>query len=174
MTDAVRSPAIRKPGANGVKPGINAKLRTWTSADGQVFTLRKISVGAMQRIASNATGKPKIPQATVNYGDGHLGTESNPGDPAYKEALEEWQGRNQYQAMLYTLGNGVVLDVPTDFRKQQLADFPDASENEIRYFYLTMLVEVAELTDLMNAVLGQTQPTEGGIAEAEGSFQRTD
>lgn len=169
MTDAVR-PALRKPTINGTKPGINAKLRTWTSKDGQTFTLRKISAGAMQRIASNPEGKPRIPQVTVHYGDNQFGTESNPNDPAYVEALADWQGRNQYQAMLYTLGNGVVLDVEPDFKQQHLAEFPDASEYEIRYFYLTMLVEINELTDLMNAILGQTSPTEDGIAEAEASF----
>lgn len=170
--DAVKvAPVTRhKPGANGVKPGIDAEKRTWTSQGGHTFTLKRVSWGAMQRIMSDPKGKPSVPVVTVNYGDGHMGTEFNPDDPTYKQQYADWQAENQHRSMLYCLGNGVLVDVPQAYKDEQLEDFPDATEKDLRYYYLTSLIDPDDLNGLVQAILSQNSPTEAGIAEAEATF----
>jgi len=170
MVDAVKVAPIRKPGANGNKPGINAVQRTWTSQGGFTFTLKRISSGMVQRMLSDNRGKPMIPQTVVSYGEGHIGTEANPNDPAYIEQKTEWLQSNQMRATVYCLGNGVELEVPAEFQDQYRSEYPDATENELRYYYLTSLISADEIASLVEAINSQNTPTEEAISQAMGAF----
>lgn len=147
------------------------KTRIWTSpTTGQVFQLKPISSALAGLLSSDPTGKPAIPSTRVDYGGGNSGLEPNANDPVYLEQLNAWRNANNHRSMVYAIGTGVDIEVPQDFTDTQLRFWPNASVDELRYFYVTSLVPIAELETLVNAIMGITMPTEDGIAVASATF----
>jgi len=153
---------------------INPDARTWTSPiTGIVLRLQPVSAGLMSKIQSDRRGKPTIPTQRVNYGTTtapEWGTELNPDDPNYKDALETWQSTQSTKVAIYVISTGVLIDVPPEFASE-IAEWDDtASLAELKYFYITKIIPSDELGDLTNAILSQTVPTEDGIAQATAGF----
>lgn len=159
------------PGKPVIKAtSVNTVTRTWTSKNGTVFHLKPISYAALYNLMDDQTGKPKIPTRVVQYGGDTFAEEPNPDDPVYKQELADWERRSRYRAMTYAFSQGTSIDVPPDFVEAQKEFFPDAKPSEIRYLYITSLIEPDEIGELVDAITGQTGPTEEGIAEAVARF----
>ena len=166
------SPIAQKQLENGVGLThlVNPKARTWTSpTTGQTFKLKPISLGLMNRIRSDISGKPKIPTIKVNYG-GEWGEEPNPNDPIYLEALAQWNTDVSNRTAIFLFTAGIDISVPGDYRAEVEQYQPGASDLEVKYYFITTLIPSAEYDSLTNALLGQTAPTEVGIAEATAGF----
>lgn len=167
----------RLPSVNGgsLTPGLNAKNHTFTTHDGIVLKIKQVSYGAVRQILLDPTGKPDIPIKKVMYGDPNSpvwGEEAVPTDPVYLEALSAWQTRNNDRMMTYVCATGVDIEVPEEYRAQQAEFFPNHSANEIKYFYVTSLVNGEEIQALMKAITGQSAPSEEGVQQAQAEFQR--
>ena len=161
-------------GSNGYVLTIDTKARTWTSpSTGQVFKLKPISSALVNKLKSDQRGKPAMPTIRVNYGtttQPEWGFEPNPDDLIYKEAYESWQLNNNNRMMMYVYSSGIEIDVPQEFI-DSISEFDDTqSVSELKYFYLTAIIPSAEWGDLTNVILGQTVPTEAGIADATAGF----
>ena len=167
----------RLPSVNGGnhKQGLDAKTHTFTTHNGVVLEIKQVSYSAVREIANDPTNKPKIPVKKVMYGDPAnpvWGEEAVPDDPIYREALVEWQERNNHRMMVYICATGIRIDVPEDYRIEQAEFFPDRSPNEIKYFYITSLLDSEEIQVLMKAITGQNAPSEEGVQQAQAEFQR--
>lgn len=164
------------PSVNGgIKSGLNPAAKTFTTHDGIVLPIKPVSLMASRALANDPTGKPAIPVKRVMYGDPSnpvWGEEAVPTDPIYLEALQAWQARNNDRMMVYICATGVDVEVPQAYRDQQAEFFPDRSPNEIKYFYVTSLLNAADTAELMAVLTGQTGPTEEGVQRAQADFQR--
>jgi len=153
---------------------INPEARTWTSpTTGIALSLRPVSAGLMSKIQSDRRGKPTIPTTRVNYGTTtapEWGSEPNPDDLTYKDALEAWQSAQSTKVAIYVISAGVQVDVPPEFAAEIAEWDENPSPSELKYFYITKIIPSDELGDLTNAILSQTVPTEDGIAQATAAF----
>jgi len=162
-------------GSNGYVSTIDAKARTWTSpTNGVVLKLRQVSAGLLAKIQSDRRGKPAIPTIRVNYGSTtapEWGTESNPDDPVYKEALANWQSDISNRVAIFVISAGVDIEVPDGYAAE-IAEWDERvfTPPELKYFYVTQLIPASELALLTDAILSQTVPTEEGIAQATAGF----
>lgn len=166
------SPEVRKKikSNNGVSQLIDPKARTWTSpSTGLVLKLRPVSIGLLNRIQADQTGKPKVPMIRVDYG-GEWGTEPNPNDPTYQEEYRVWRSEISTRVAIFTFSFGIDIEVPPDFKAQIEQWHSDPSESEFKYYYITAIIPSDEWDSLTTAILGQTAPTEDGIADASAGF----
>lgn len=148
--------------------------RQFIAANGTVLQLQAISWLMAEQIRNNMATRPKIPKVRVSYADGQFGEESNPNDPKYKEDMELWTKDCDLKAMVYSFGNGVVLDVPPEFATKQLQYFPNSSDDLIKYFYIGSLISPDEYGPLITAIMGLSGPTEDGVRQAIAKFPRSE
>ena len=150
---------------------IDANKRTWRSAKtGQVFQLKPVSVGLMNKLRSDRSGRPAIPMVRVHYGNEQYGEEANPNDPVYIREYADWQTDWATKQAVFVISSGVVIDVPDEFRAEVAEWDQHPTPAELKYYYITMLIGAEEAAPLMSAILGQTAPTEEGIADASAAF----
>jgi len=156
--------------ANGVSQLIDAKARTWTSpSTGLTLKLRPVSIGLLNRIQADQTGKPKVPTIRVDYG-GEWGTEANPNEPTYQEEYAVWRSGISTRVAVFTYSFGIDIEVPPEFRALVEQWHSDPSDSELKYYYVTAIIPSDEWEALTSAILGQTAPTEEGIADASAGF----
>lgn len=157
-------------------PQFDPVARTWTSKRGTTFKLLSVSLHAAKRIAEDPKTKPQIPTVYVAYGvppDVKIGEESNPNDPRYLDEMARWQADSQYKMMVYIFGTGIDLKVPPDYVDAQKEFFPNATNTEIKYLYITSLIEADEYLPLMNTITGEKSPTPEGVEAAQAEFRNT-
>lgn len=151
--------------------GLDVKTRTYTTRNGDhVLPLLPVSFLLAEAIRNNLETKPKIPMRRVVYGGQEAGLEPNPNDPTYRDELTLWQSRCAKESVVYVIATGVNVTVPDDFVEKTRQYFPNASNDTVKYNYVGSLIVPEEMEDLVNAILGQTGPTEDGVNAANADF----
>lgn len=145
-------------------------VRTFTTSKGVVWPLQGIPAMLIRQLVTDEKGKPLPPIVDVNYGKKTV-KESNPLDPAYKEALKEWEVQHNARIMIFVLTRGVKRN-PDKAALEWLTEFfPASTDSERKYAWILESMEGdIEAGEMMNAILGITTPTERGIRDAEAIF----
>ena len=160
---------------NGHKalPYLDPQTRRFYCSKGQVIRLSTRAVNPMIVMQLQTRGKPEVPKVEVLLLGKHHQIQENPNDPAYKAALVTWQQDTNNRVMQYILCTGVDTGpVPDEFVTDYLDFIPDARVNEIKYAYITSLVPLDDFGDLMEAILGEHEPTATGMDAVADSFRR--
>jgi hypothetical protein len=71
---------------------------------------------------------------------------------------------------MYVFTAGIDIEVPDSFRDEVAPWHTNPSATELKYYYITTIVPSAEYDPLTNAIMGQSAPTEAGIADATAGF----
>lgn len=148
--------------------------RTYTTQTGVVWPLRGIPAMLVRQLYNDQTGKPEPPVVDVTYGKKTV-QEPNEKDPDYIKALDKWNETLSFRIMVYVLTRG-VCDEPGKIATERLREFfPGATDSERKYAWILESFDSDEEAGIMmNVILGQTVPTEGGIRAAEDTFPGDD
>lgn len=146
------------------------------------FTLDQIN-----RQVREELNPPDVPKVMVNYGtpekaDMHL--EENPADPAYKEALAEYERKIEESGARKTIDtiikHAVVVDVDLDeveAMREFLLDLEmpkeelDSISDHMIYVKHVCIKTTRDLQDLQKFVIGESVPTEERVQAHEDSFR---
>lgn len=144
--------------------------------DGTRLTLLPISKLILERLWNDESGKPKIPIIEVTIAGQYKKNEPNPEDPAYKQALDEWQSAKNIGKVRYLVVHGVAESAPDEFVEEYSSYSPGMSAHDLKYLWVLTLFgpDDESQTDgvrvLTEAITGQTAPTAEGLAKAEATF----
>ena len=144
------------------------------------FWLKPLPKGVFINFLGDDSGKPEPPMVEVEYAGGYKEEQPNHNDPMYQQLMQAYQGERTGKMLRLCVVYGVekVTDRSGKIQGPQKDDVA-----RIRYIYgdkqspdevvwnwmAEQLGDTA--TGLMNLVLGQTEVTEAGLAEAEEMFQ---
>jgi hypothetical protein len=147
-------------------------------ADGTRLTLLPIPKLVLERLYNDTAGKPKIPIVEVTIGGQYKRNEPNPEDPAYKQALDEWQSAKNIGLARYLVIHGVAESAPDDFADEYRSYSPGMSDFDLKYLWVLTRFGPDDATQtegvkvLSEAITGQTVPTAEGLEKAEANFPR--
>jgi hypothetical protein len=146
--------------------------RTYKTRTGVTFTLRPINPMTIYQLQNDKWGMPQPPILEVEIGGkGHKRKEANPDDPDYKEALRVWTEARGNRFIKYVWERGIE-DEPNTVEKARLKEFlPGGTAADHKYLWvMEQLADENEVGEITAAIVGQTAPTEEGVAEAEAAF----
>lgn len=156
--------------------------RIYTLPTGEEITVKPINALAIQHLTTVKGGSPTKPTPPkVQVGTRKNGKpiyELNPDDPDYKQALEEykvalknWENEKNLKLVRYILDRGVETLPPDDYLEDNESYLNGMDESEAKYFWLVDSLEDEDgLQALTEFIMGQTMPTEEGIAESLDTF----
>lgn len=130
---------------------------------------KPISALIVQRLTQE--GKPKIPMVKVTLLGRHEQLEANPNHPGYVAQLAEWETEVSIRILKYLFTIGVKGKPPQSFIDDHLSFFPDASDLDLKYLWVSSLVPEEDIDAITEAIMGRTLPTNKGVAEAAKSFR---
>jgi hypothetical protein len=143
-----------------------------TRGSGVTYRLRPINAMALYQLQNDKWGLPQPPVVEVGIGGkGKRHKEANPDDPEYKEKLRLWEQERGNRFIKYVIIKGIE-DEPGRAEIDRLKEFlPGGSASDLKYLWVTETLEGEdEIGDIVGAIVGQTIPTEEGVAEAEATF----
>lgn len=164
-----------------VKEGKNARLVDFTFPDSKIkIKIRKISPFLAREIQKDFP-PPDPPQQEVDYGDGVVKTEANESHPDHVKKMREYNDEVETRMQNLILLRGVVFEITPemqdeidDVRQFLLETYKIESEESDKMIYLKYVAVGSDrdLRELINAVIGISQPTEEAIGRNVKSFRR--
>lgn len=168
------TPDVYQNGNDWSKETPQRAPRTFKSKTGEVLPLRTIPAMIVRQLYADEGGKPEIPMVDVTIAKRTI-KQANDKDPDYLKALDKWEEDRGFRIMVYILTRGVCVDPGKQDIERLREFFPSSSLAQLKYAWiLELLQDDDEAGDLMDAILGQTVPTEGGIEQAEAAFPGED
>lgn len=144
------------------------KTRTYQAPDGTELEFRAISQWALGNFEMAWERKKPLPPMVKT----EIGDDENPNDSRYKHDLMLWGADKGIAAAHLIMRVGIVTPVPSDYMKATQSLYPDMLPDDVKVEWIYELLgsaeEVGKLTEL---IVGVTQATEAGIAEASKSFR---
>ena len=125
---------------------------------------QKISSLMLERIVNQ--GKPKIPRQEVTLLGKHRELQANPNDPGYLALLEEWKLEQNMNVMRYVFVVGTKGQPSQEIKDEQRQFFPDATDLDLKYLWVTSRVPDRDIDLFTEAILGQNMATVKGLEEA--------
>lgn len=125
---------------------------------------KRISSLMLERIVNE--GKPKIPHIEVTILGKHKEMQANPNDPGYLALLKEWEEGQNIRTMRYTFVVGTKGTPPQDFVEEQRQFFPDATDVDMKYLWVSSLIPDEDIDKFVEAIMGQSIATTKGLEEA--------
>lgn len=153
-------------------PYVDHERRVFVCRDGTELHLRPVSGIVLERLNADQSGKPQIPVVEVKIAGKHTRREPNPNDPAYIDAVRDWQKNLNMRAIKYAFVHGVIEDPPDDFVEDHREYFPEATRGDMKYLWIGSKVDqdAGDLEMLVEAITGQTSVTPRGVETAVDSF----
>lgn len=159
--------------SNGVKepPYLDPAKREFHCSNGTVWKLSSRTFNPLIVMQIQSNGRPEVPKVEVTLLGKHKQLQDNPNDPAYKTALEQWHIQANTRVMQYIFGTGINSgEIPDEFVEEYLEYVPNAKNAEIKYAYITSMTPTDDIGALMDAIMGETEPTEKGMQQVAQSF----
>lgn len=160
---------------NGRTPGLQPDNNTYLTQTGQIFTLQKVNPAMLQGL-SNMESRPEPPLIEVTIAGKHKQWMTHYDSEGYQAALRAWQNKEGFLVMALTFCLGIEEEPPKTWIKDTLRFMPELEGNErdLKYRWVMSCLsdanESQEMADLMEAITGQTMPTQAGLEEAAASF----
>lgn len=154
-------------------------MQTFTFGTGRTCKIKKISAMLAQDVRrSMEKRKPKPPMQRVNYGDEQepvWSEEPNPADPEYQRAMEAHERAIGEKAMRLCLELGTVIEIDAEamraYREVLATEEIEPEEASEKYLFITRICATGDdLTNLIAAIYGQSQPTEEAVDAAKATF----
>lgn len=152
------------------EPNTSDAQRSYTTPNtGRTFTLRPLNSFHLAYISSDTSGRPKPPVVQVGRGKRRR-YEENPDDPGYVQRLKQWESQREIKGMMYVFAKGVADEPSEDELDDLRGFFPNANDSELKYLWVTGLIDDSEAMGLMEAIVGQTDITKGGLNDSAERF----
>lgn len=136
-----------------------------TSKGGEIeLSGNPISSLMLERITNE--GKPKIPRKEVLLLGKHREIQANANDPDYLALLEEWKADQNVKVLRYVFVVGAKGQPPQEFVDIQSQFFPNASDADMKYLYISSLLPDEDIDTFSNVVIGKTLTTAKGVESA--------
>lgn len=165
------------------------ELPTFTFKDtGITVRLRKLSPFMGDQLGKALRKEKPAPEPPVNevdYGDGKITKEPNPADPAYQQALTEYEYWVSFEAGQRSIR--AVIEYGVDLDPDQIdmeavtrvrammavigASIEEMSDREVYIKYVCVGTQ-EDLNELLEAATRRSQPTEAAIADNVTAFRR--
>lgn len=162
--------AASEPAALGSTARIDAARKMFITSRGNEIELsgKRISSLMLERLANK--GKPQIPMKEVVLLGKHKQLEANSNDPGYLALLEEWNAEGKIESLVYIFSIGVKGQPPPEFIDEQREFFPEANATMMKYLWICSQLPDEDIGALSEVILGQSLPTEKGLAQSADSF----
>lgn len=143
---------------------------------GEEVTLRKVSPLLLIKLRERYP-QPKPPLNRVEYGEGEFKMEPNPANPDYIETLTQYESDMERRARDLLIRRGVVVEW-TEEKREALADLRGwwkatyetdmpVEDDTVAYVSYLAIGSDSDLTDLVDALVKRSQPTEEAIDAAQ-------
>lgn len=153
-------------------PYLDPARREFHCSNGRVWKLSAREVNPFVLMQLQTRGKPEVPKVEVTLLGKYKQVQENPNDPAYKAALETWKAESGNRVLQYIFCVGLNTgDIPTDFVEEHLEFMPDAKANEVKYAYIVSETPQGDIDQLIDAIMGEHEPTERGMQQVADSFR---
>ncbi len=149
---------------------LDTARRVWATSDGVEFALNPIRALIVERIVNDTSGKPEVPMIEVTIGGKAKRVEPNPNDEGYKAALAEWEKSKSFKLTFYLFTAGIQGSPPKGFVDEYLVYFPEADTLKLKYLWVVSQIPDGEIESAMEAIMGQSTITQGGLKEAADNF----
>lgn len=150
---------------------LDPKTRRFHCSNGHVWKLSHKTVDPLFIAHLMQRNKPEVPKQVVVLLGKHQQLQENPKDPDYLKALENWQAQTNQVVMRYIFVTGLeVGDIPDAFVEERLEYLPNASSSELAYAYVLSKTPPDDFDQIMEAILGEHDVTQGGLEQAAASF----
>jgi hypothetical protein len=147
---------------------------------GVTVPIRKVSPYLVMDL-QRAFPPPEPPLNEVDYGDGKKVMEPNEASPAYQRELVKYNTALQERLQILLIKRGVAIEL-SDAQKAEVVELREFMKNELqidldpddKVVYITRIAmgTDGDLTDLINAIMRRSQPTEEAVSEATKSIRR--
>lgn len=149
--------------------------RVVTMPTGDRLTMQGVPPLILERLMNDTTGKPRVPNAEVTYAGGRRSTEPNPNDPAYLDALGEFNNERRMRLMLGLFSMGIRETPPDSFVDSMRDLFPEYGDKQMKYLWVAgMLTSDTDIGDFAELLTGQTLAVEADISGAMDTFRSSD
>lgn len=145
---------------------IDAERGVFITSRGEAIPLsgQKISSLMLERVTNE--GKPKIPRKEVLLLGKHKELQANASDPDYLALVDEWKAEQNIKVMRYIFVVGVKGQPPSSFIDEQRQFFPEYTDLDMKYLWVTSLLPDEDIDKFTEAVMGQALTTTKGLEEA--------
>lgn len=166
--------AASEPAALVSTARIDAARKMFITSRGNEIELsgQRISSLMVERFAK--ISKPVVPLKVVTLLGKHQQLEANPNDPGYLTLLKEWNSEQNIANLVYLFNVGIKGQPPSEFVEEQTEFFPEADRKTMKYLWVASQLPDEDINTLSEAILGQSLPTEKGLAQSADSFRRQD
>lgn len=156
---------------NGTKPGLQPESNVYITRKGIELTLQPVNPAMLQGL-SDLEARPEPPLIEVTIAGKHKQWMTHYDSEGYQEELKVWNSKEQFRIMVLTFCLGITDEPPKVWVKEFLRYQPylEGNERELKYRWVMSCVDVEEMGELMEALTGQTMPTQAGLEEAAHSF----
>lgn len=143
----------------------------FVTSEGKELELRPVRAMIYERIVNSKVGEPQIPMVEVTIAGKHKRLEPNPADPDYLKAMSDWAQEKAFGLAFYLFTAGIKGQPDKAFVDEYRVYFPQANDVEMKYYWVVAQVPDGDIEALMEAVTGQTIPTQAGLELAAETFQ---
>lgn len=156
---------------NGTKLGLQDDNQHYVTQKGVTLTLVPVNPAMLQGL-SDLESRPEPPLIEVTIAGKHKQWITHYDSDGYQAALAAWQNREQFRIMVLTFCMGIADDPPAKWVKESLRYMPEleGKDRELKYRWVMSSIDMEEMGSLMEALTGQTMPTQAGLEEAANSF----
>lgn len=171
MSDIPEQPGL--PALEEVDKPVARETPKYVLMCGVVLELKPVPDYLLEFALNDDTGRPSPPVVLVKMPNGQTRKESNSFDPKYQRDLQVWETRRNMKMYRLLVSEGIITDPPADWIEGEKLRhyFPGMSVEDMRYMWISKIVDPNELEDLTKAIAGQTVPTQEGLEESERKFR---
>lgn len=155
------------------------EITQFTFTNGVVVGIRRVS----PFLAIDLQEKfppPEPPLEEVDFGDGKKRFEANPTAAQYLKDMTKYRVDFEKKMRRLIIKRGVVITIDETIKAQlkELREFyteeygsdPESYGDVVDYVIYIAVTEAEDLNNLINAILGRSQPTQEGIKKVVDSF----
>lgn len=145
---------------------VDATRGMFITSKGKEIELSGQAISSLMLERLTNEGKPKIPMIEVTLLGKHKQMQANPNEPGYLALLKEWEGDVNVKTLRYIFVIGAKGQPPQEFVDVQAQFFPEASDLEMKYLWVSSLLPDEDIDVFTEAVLGRTTATTKGVESA--------
>ncbi len=155
---------------------MSSKLFNHTTKDGGVtLQIRKVSPLVATEIRKRFPA-PRPPLAKVDYGDGRFEMEPNPDNPSHKNAMEDYQLlleekiRRAYLKLGCLANPDLEMVATTRTAMGEIGIDLSADSDEFVFINYVAVASAEDYSDLIQAIISRSVPSEADIQAASDTF----
>lgn len=145
---------------------LDAARGVFVTSKGNEIELSGQSISSLMLERVTNEGKPKIPRKEVLLLGKYKELQANANDPDYLALVKEWESEVNVKTLRYIFVVGAKGQPPQAFVDTQAQFFPNASDLDMKYLWVSSLLPDEDIDKFTEAVLGRSTTTAKGLEDA--------